>query len=63
MILDDVFSELDETRQKLLVDNLEDVQMFITTAEVAHKSIFNKDNTTIFNIEKGKVISIQNGGN
>ena len=63
LILDDVFSELDETRQKLLVDNLEDVQMFITTAEVAHKSIFNKDNTTIFNIEKGKVISIQNGGN
>ena len=70
LILDDVFSELDETRQKLLVDNnvdnilfKEDVQMFITTAEVAHKSIFNKDNTTIFNIEKGKVISIQNGGN
>ena len=63
LILDDVFSELDETRQKLLVDNLQDVQMFITTAEVAHKSIFNKDNTTIFNIEKGKVISIQNGGN
>ena len=63
LILDDVFSELDETRQKLLVDNLEDVQMFITTAEVAHKSIFNKENTTIFNIEKGKVISIQNGGN
>ena len=49
--------------ERLLVDNLEDVQMFITTAEVAHKSIFNKDNTTIFNIEKGKVISIQNGGN
>ena len=63
LILDDVFSELDETRQKLLVDNLEDVQMFITTAEVAHQSIFNKENTTIFNIEKGKVISIQNGGN
>lgn len=63
LILDDVFSELDETRQKLLVDNLEDVQMFITTAEIAHKSIFNKENTTIFNIEKGKVISIQNGGN
>ena len=63
LILDDVFSELDETRQKLLVDNLEDVQMFITTAEVGHKSIFNKNNTTIFNIEKGKVISVQNGGN
>lgn len=63
LILDDVFSELDETRQKLLVDNLSAVQMFITTAEVSHKSIFNKSNTTIFNIDKGKVISIENGGN
>lgn len=62
LILDDVFSELDETRQKLLVDNLQDVQIFITTAGISYKDIFNK-NTTVFNIEKGKVISIQNGGN
>lgn len=63
LILDDVFSELDETRQKLLVDNLSVVQMFITTAEISHKNIFNKANTTIFNIDKGCVISIENGGN
>lgn len=63
LILDDVFSELDETRQKLLVDNLSIVQMFITTAEVSHKNIFDLENTTIFNIEKGKVVSIENGGN
>lgn len=63
LILDDVFSELDEVRQKLLVDNLSAVQMFITTAEVSHKSIFNKSSTTIFNIDKGKIISVENGGN
>ncbi|CEH36062.1 DNA replication and repair protein RecF [Romboutsia lituseburensis] len=62
LILDDVFSELDETRQKLLVDNLNVVQMFITTAEIAHKNIFDKSNTTIFNIESGHVINIENGG-
>jgi hypothetical protein len=63
LILDDVFSELDETRQKLLIDNLSVVQMFITTAEVSHINIFNKSNTTIFRIEKGQVINIENGGN
>jgi DNA replication and repair protein RecF len=63
LILDDVFSELDETRQKLLVDNLSVVQMFITTAEVSHKNIFDKSNTTIFNINQGCVINIENGGN
>ncbi|MEG2246952.1 MAG: DNA replication/repair protein RecF [Peptostreptococcaceae bacterium] len=62
LILDDVFSELDETRQKLLVDNLSLVQMFITTAEVSHKNIFDRNNTTIFNIKQGSVISIENGG-
>ena len=56
-------SELDETRQKLLIDNLSVVQMFITTAEVSHINIFNKNNTTIFRIEKGQVINIENGGN
>ena len=63
LILDDVFSELDETRQKLLIENLSQVQMFITTAEVSHKKIFNKSNTTIFNISQGNVVSIENGGN
>ncbi len=63
LLLDDIFSELDEMRQKLLIDNLDKVQMFITTAEFSHKKIFNNENTTIFNIEKGNVINIENGGN
>jgi DNA replication and repair protein RecF len=63
LILDDVFSELDEVRQGLLVDKLKHIQMFITTAELSHKNIFNKKNTTVFNIDNGRVASIENGGN
>ena len=37
--------------------------MFITSAELAHKRIFNENDTTIFYIDKGKVINIENGGN
>ena len=62
LILDDVFSELDESRQRLLVKNLSIVQMFVTTAEDNHKKIFGND-TRIFNINNGSVISIENGGN
>lgn len=63
LILDDVFSELDESRQKLLIDNLDKVQMFVTTAENSHKNIFKKEITTIFSIENGQVVKIENGGN
>ena len=62
LILDDVFSELDEVRQKLLVEKLDNIQMFITTAEISHKNIFDKNNTTIFNIDNGEIVSIENGG-
>ena len=63
LILDDVFSELDETRQKLLVENLSEVQMFITSAELAHRRIFNESDTSIFYIDNGKITNIENGGN
>lgn len=63
LILDDVFSELDEKRQKLLVENLKDVQMFITTAEHLHKNVLDIENTTVFYIDNGKVVKTENGGN
>ena len=63
LILDDVFSELDENRQKLLVEHLNGVQMFITTAEHTHKNVLNMDKATIFFIEHGKVVKTENGGN
>ena len=53
----------DEKRQKLLVDNLKDVQMFITTAEYLHKNVLDMNNTTVFYIDNGKVVKTENGGN
>lgn len=63
LILDDVFSELDETRQKLLINNLDEIQIFVTTAEKSHIEIFKKHDVTIFGIENGQVVKIENGGN
>lgn len=57
LLLDDVFSELDESRQKLLVDNLNDVQIFITSAEESHKKIFENKDISIFNIERGRAFN------
>lgn len=62
LILDDVFSELDENRQKLLIENLKDIQIFVTTAEKNHIDIFKNNQVTIFNIENGRVTKIENGG-
>lgn len=62
LILDDVFSELDETRQKLLINNLKEVQIFVTTAEKNHMNIFKNNEVTIFNIDNGQVVKIENGG-
>lgn len=62
LILDDVFSELDQNRQRLIVERLEDIQMFITSADPLHKNILKNSNYTLFNIEAGNVKSIENGG-
>ncbi|WP_101773723.1 DNA replication/repair protein RecF [Peptostreptococcus faecalis] len=62
LILDDVFSELDQTRQRMLVEKLGDIQMFVTSADPLHKNILGKKNYTIFNIEEGKIVDIENGG-
>lgn len=37
LLLDDVFSELDETRQKLLIKNLKDIQTIITSTGLPEK--------------------------
>jgi len=62
LILDDVFSELDQTRQKMLVEKLGNIQMFVTTADPLHKLILESDEYSIFNIESGEVVEIENGG-
>lgn len=53
LILDDVLSELDHTRQNELIHYISDIQTFITTTEI--KSILEK------HIEDANIINISNG--
>ena len=55
LLLDDVLSELDEKRQRYLVDHLENTQLFITAAELPSEIIryFPKNKKIV--IEKGTV--------
>lgn len=53
LLLDDVFSELDDERKKNLMNVLSGVQVFITTAEGMGE--FEKNNITFFEVKNGKV--------
>lgn len=56
LLLDDVFSELDETRQKLLVSSLKGIQTIITCTGIK-KNIFDLlKPEKIFNVAENKVI-------
>lgn len=54
LLLDDVLSELDPTRQKMLLDKIKEVQTIITVAQPVE--IFKDMNVNYFRVEKGKVI-------
>ena len=55
LLLDDVFSELDETRQKLLVSNLKNIQTIITCTGIK-KNIYDLLNPNkIFQVKKGTI--------
>lgn len=55
LLLDDVFSELDETRQKLLVSNLKNIQTIITCTGIK-KNIFDLLNPNkIFQVKKNNI--------
>ncbi|MBE7092274.1 MAG: DNA replication/repair protein RecF [Clostridiales bacterium] len=53
LLLDDVLSELDPTRQKLLLNKIKDVQTIITVAQPVE--YFKNMNVNYFRVEKGKV--------
>ena len=60
LLLDDVFSELDETRQKLLVSNLKGIQTIITCTGIK-KNIFDLlKPEKIFNVVNNKIIDKTN---
>ena len=60
LLLDDVFSELDETRQKLLIENLKDIQTIITCTGMK-KNIFEilKPNK-VFRVKNSEIKEIKN---
>lgn len=53
LLLDDVMSELDSTRQEFLVRSLSDIQLFITSTEITD----NLKKT----VEKGKIFKVSGG--
>ncbi len=56
LLLDDVFSELDSSRQRYLIDYLEDLQIFITAADISQSVIDSFPKGKTFFIEEGKIV-------
>ncbi|HEX5429954.1 MAG TPA: DNA replication and repair protein RecF [Patescibacteria group bacterium] len=54
ILLDDVFSELDETRRTRLIESLHGHQIFITTTEEHHLPDF-KDNIKVLNVSDNQI--------
>jgi len=55
LLLDDVLSELDLSRQKFLISSLGDVQLFITTAEMSGYLKETLSDNRIFKVDNGKI--------
>ena len=55
LLLDDVFSELDEKRQKLLIDHIKDVQTIITCTGIKRNLYQNLKPDKIFHLHKGVI--------
>ncbi len=57
VILDDVMSELDSTRQKFILDKIKDFQVFISCCQ---KDIFeNSQNKSVFEVKNGEILKIE----
>ena len=58
LLLDDVLSELDPGRQRFLISEIDDVQLFITSAELASEVASALRGGTLFRIEDGSVTRV-----
>ncbi|MHB8064018.1 MAG: DNA replication/repair protein RecF, partial [Ruminiclostridium sp.] len=56
LLLDDVMSELDENRQKYLMDSIKNVQTFITCTNDAHFRNLLRSSSKYFKVENGNVV-------
>ncbi|NMA96090.1 MAG: DNA replication/repair protein RecF [Clostridiales bacterium] len=55
LLLDDVFSELDEYRKKMLLDSIGDVQAIITTTNIDDVSALDEKSYLVYRVESGNV--------
>ena len=58
LLLDDVLSELDLERQRFLVNEIDDVQLFITAADINSEVISGLKGGTLFRIENGTITKV-----
>ena len=58
LLLDDVLSELDLDRQRFLVNQIDDVQLFITSAELNGDVIETLKGGTLFKVEEGNITKV-----
>ena len=58
LLLDDVLSELDLERQRFLVSEIDDVQLFITSAELNEEVIRDLRGGTLFRVENGTITRV-----
>jgi recF protein len=59
LLLDDVLSELDISRQKYLLDNLKNIQTFLTCTSISDIEEFRKGDRYIFEVNKGNVKKVE----
>lgn len=55
LLLDDVMSELDSTRQEFLIKSLSDIQLFITATEITEALKETSESGKIFKVNGGKI--------
>ncbi|MDO4792737.1 MAG: DNA replication/repair protein RecF [Filifactor alocis] len=55
VLLDDIFSELDPSRQKMLLEYVKDTQVFLTTAEPFEFE------GRVFRVEEGRIVHMERG--
>ena len=55
LLLDDVFSELDEERKTYLVENIKNIQTIITTTGIDKELLKQLNPKTLYKIKKGKI--------
>ena len=56
LLLDDVFSELDQERRRYLTKSFNDMQTIITSIDIIDLKEFEETDKSIFYIENGKVL-------